>query len=129
MNKLLVVVLTVLLLMNPLMGGGLSINDRFSQNSHEFLGVMPDSNTAIVSTTFYVSAITLFNNSASAKVVNIRDRSTSCASGPCRLVPKDLSLPATSVTIIELPWRTAGSGIQLSAADGVSVEYSITGTY
>lgn len=84
----------------------------------------------LASRTAYIAGIVLINNSTGAKVVNIKDLSTSCASAPCRIgPPKDLSVAANSTVVYSLPWIRAGSGIQISAADGTSIEYRIVGSY
>lgn len=84
----------------------------------------------LASRTAYVAGIVLTNNSSGAKVVNVKDLSTSCASAPCRIgPPKDLSVAANSTVVYSLPWIRAGSGIQISAADGTSIEYRIVGSY
>ena len=84
----------------------------------------------LASRTAYVAGIVLTNNSSGAKVVNVKDLSTSCGSAPCRIgPPKDLSVAANSTVVYTLPWVRAGSGIQISAADGTSIEYRIVGSY
>ena len=72
----------------------------------------------------------LTNNSSGAKVVNLKDLGTGCASAPCRVgIPKDLSIAANSNYSIALPYIRAAGRIQISAADGTSIEYRIVGVY
>ena len=93
-----------------------SLAERTGAAGAELAGVVPALNTAIATRTFYVGGIVLINNAGSNKTVNIRDRSTNCAAGPCRLVPTDLLVNAGSIYPISLPWVAATSGIQLSAS-------------
>lgn len=126
-SKLTRVLVAFLLVANSF--GAISLFDRFGASAAELKGVLPATNTALITTTFYVAHITIINNASSQKTVNIRGRGTDCGGSPCNLVPTDLVIAANTMYVIEMPWVEANSGIQFSASDGTSVQYKIIGTY
>lgn len=84
----------------------------------------------LTSTTFYVSGVVITNNGTSSRTVNLRDKSTSCNAGACRVgVPLNLVIEAGTVYVIPLPYISATSGMEISASAATDIEYRIIGSY
>lgn len=80
--------------------------------------------------TFYVSGIVIVNSNTSAKTVNVRDRSTNCNAGPCRVgIPLNMSVAASTPYVVSLPYIIATSGLYISGSVGTDLEYRIVGSY
>lgn len=86
--------------------------------------------TLAPSRTFYVSGVVITNNGTSARTVNLRDKSTNCNAGPCRVgVPLNLSIEAGTVYVMPLPWISAVSGMEISGSAATDLEYRVVGAY
>ena len=123
-------VVYLLLMLCPAVGtsrGQVPREERLTTGAFYFAGVVPASNTNIASEDVYVDAVVLINNGNTAVTVTVNDRSTSCASAACPLVPSGLSIAAKSVYVIPLMKVRAVGGIAWSASNGTDVVGRIVG--